>query len=161
MSGEESKTNYFNLADGQFCHLLPDKIVITPKLTIVELPRQKDGPSAGALILFSILGLGAAVLTVCFFWVGFYPLAVMTLIASVASVIAFMRSGKFSATNLIPRDAITSVTYHRVNYGYDYFLVRYTGTGGRSYLRRLTVYDSAEIAEKAVRLMKAEGLLKQ
>lgn len=157
------KNNYFTMSDGQFCHVLNDRIVITPKLTIIDMPEPFDGPALGSQILFGGIAVVGFALTVCFFIVGFYPLAVMTMLAGISSAIAFMRGSKYSATNIIKRASIIGVEYKVVNYGYDYFLVHYTDQekpeSGLTFKRRIAIYDSAEIIAQAVALMKAEGLL--
>ena len=151
--------NYFNLSDGKYCFVLPDRIIITPKLSNTTWPEPKEGPDTGSQILFGIIGTVCAVLSVLFFYVGFYPLAVMTTLACAGGFVSFYRGTKFSATPCIYRNTIEHCSYHKVNFAYDYFLLRYKSASGKIYLKRITVYDSAEIAAKAVSLFQAEGLL--
>lgn len=150
----------FNLNDGQFCHVLPDRLVIYPKMQILEMPQPRDGANVALQILYGSLSVIPGAMTVVFFIVGFYPLAAMTLLTSMAATVAFMRGNKYSATNCIMRDSIVDMKYRRVNFGFDYFEVRYRGKNQKEYLRRISIYDSDEIAAKAVNLMISEGLLK-
>lgn len=160
MAEQELPKNYFNLPDGRYCFVLPDRIAVTSKLATTEWPEPKEGMDVGSLILFGIISAVTLVLSVLFFYVGFHPLAVMTSLACIFSGVAFYRSTKYSATPAVYRDSITACTYHKVNFGYDYFLVTYTTKSGKSLIRRFPVYDSAEIAAKAIALFQAEGLLK-
>lgn len=160
MSDETTAGKMFNLSDGQFCHVLPDRLVIYPKIQIVKMPEPKDGPNIGMLIMYALLTLIPGALTVVFFIVGFYPLAVMTLLTTIAASVAFRRGTRYSATNVLLRDSILDVQYKKVNYGFNYFEVRYKGADQREYLRRLTIYDSDQVAAQAVQLMLEEGLIK-
>lgn len=156
---QELPKNYFNLPDGRYCFVLEDRIAVVSKLATTEWPEPTEGPDMGSLILFGIISAVTLVLSVLFFIVGFYPLAAMTTLACIVSGGAFLRSLKYSASPAVYRNTIIACTYHKVNFGYDYFLVTYTTKSGKSLIRRFPIYDSAEIAAKAIALFQAEGLL--
>lgn len=155
----EPEHPHFVLSEASYCHVLPQGLIISKKKQVKETPAQNDKPDYFSS--FWLL-LGAAILT--FFVVmctitGLYVIVVLLGALDALVIISLYRTLAFSQTQFIPRDDITGVQYFRRNFGYDYFIVHYTGINGKACRRRLVIYDSAECLNQALGVMKAEGLL--
>lgn len=156
----EPQHPHFVLSDASYCHVLPQGLVVSKKKEVKEMPVQNDKPDYFSSVWLII---GAAILT--FFMVvctitELYVIVVLMGGLNGLVLVSLYRSIAFSQTEFIPRDDVNAVQYFRKNFGYDYFLVHYTGKNGKACKRRLVIYDSAECLNQALGVMKAEGFLK-
>lgn len=94
-------------------------------------------------------------------WItGLYVVVFMLGMLDLLMLPALYRLLGYSQTNFIPREDISGTEYHKRNFGYDWFVVHYTGKNGKHCKRRLVIYDSQECLTQALSVMRAEGLLK-
>jgi hypothetical protein len=133
--------------------------VISNKKDAKVTPEQKDSPDYASGIWLSI---GIAILT--FFMVmctitELYVVVVLMGALNVLMIVSLYRTLGFSQTEFIPRADINGVEYHKKNFGYDHFLVHYTGKDGSARKRRLVIYDSQECLTQALGVMKSQGFL--
>lgn len=155
----EPQHPHFVLSDAKYCHVLPEGLVISSKKDAKTIPAQNDKPdyASGFWLI-----LGVAVLT--FFIVmctitQLYVVVVLLGSLDALMIMSLYRTLGYSQTEFIPRDDIHHVDYSKRNFGYDWFLVHYTGQDGKAHKRRLVIYDSAECLNQALTVMKEEGLL--
>ncbi|HEU4717506.1 MAG TPA: hypothetical protein VFU15_06725 [Bacteroidia bacterium] len=156
----EPKHAHFILSDGQYCHILGDKLIIAKKEIPEKLPASSDSPdmvsvaleTGGMLILAFLLYM--TILASAF--------TLSALISGLFLLLAFslVRQFSFSNAKVILRANILGVEYHRRAIGYDYFIVIYSGEKGKLCRRRMAIYDSSQCLEQALISMKSEGLLK-
>ncbi len=156
----EPEHPHFVLSDARYCHMLPHGLVIGNKNDAHVIPEQKDSPDyvSGLWLI-----IGIAVLT--FFMVmctitELYVVVVLMGALNILMIVTLYRTLGFSQTGFIPRKDINSVEYHKKNFGYDHFLIHYTGKNGKACKRRLVIYDSQECLNQALGVMKTQGLLK-
>jgi ABC-type multidrug transport system fused ATPase/permease subunit len=156
----EPQHPHFVLSDARYCHVLPEGLVVSSKKDITAIPAQKDSPD---YVSGFWLVLGIAVLT--FFMVmctitELYVIVVLMGALNALMIVSLYRTLGFSQTEFVPRADINGVQYFRKNFGYDWFLVHYTGKNGKACKRRLVIYDSAECLNQALDVMKTQGLIK-
>jgi hypothetical protein len=156
----EPEHPHFILSDARYCHVLQEGLIISTKKIPTERPVQNDKPD---YVSSMWLVLGIAVLT--FFMImcvitKLYPVVVLMSALNILMIVTLYRMLGFSQSNFIPREDIVGVQYFKKNFGYDWFLVNYTGKNGKLCKRRLVIYDSAECLNQALTVMKTEGLLK-
>lgn len=157
---KEPVNPHFVLADGNYCHFLEDRLVIGR----CDLPERLPEPVNK--VNYLVLGLQiVAIIVLSFFLVmtviAMYFIVTFTLACLLlVGTVTFFRSVKYSNTLAIMRDDIISVQYHKRSFGYDFFTVIYSGEG-KAWVRRLTIYDSQQSLDQALRVMKEEGYLKE
>lgn len=158
-SEEKPSLNYFPMADGLYCHVLPDRLLINRAKEVRKEPEQKDGPNMIMIGVLMVLGIIAMFFFVNFILTQFYPMAFAVLAVVVAVTFGLRSQMRYSATDLIPRDKILKTTFNRKSIGYDYFLVHYRGVNGKIYLRKINIYDSQEVTKQALELFYHEELI--
>lgn len=156
----EPEHPHFVLSDARYCHVLTEGLIISTKKIPSDRPVQNDKPDYVSSIW---LVLGISLLT--FFMImctitKLYPIVVLMMALTILMIVSLYRMMGFSQSEFIPRAAINSVQYFKKNFGYDWFLVHYTGKNGKPCKRRLVIYDSSECLNQALTVMKSEGLLK-
>jgi hypothetical protein len=156
----EPEHPHFVLSDARYCHVLYEGLVVSNKKDKDIIPEQKDSPDYVSGIWLMI---GIAVLT--FFMVmcvitELYVVVVLMGALNILMVVSLYRTLGFSQTEFIPREDIVGVQYFKKNFGYDWFLVHYTGKNGQACKRRLVIYDSQECLNQALDVMKTQGFLK-
>jgi hypothetical protein len=154
----EPQTPHFVLADGTYCHILSDRLVIAKK----EIPAVLPEPD-GKKLWFEVIGMSFAALIMLFFCVtmilsGYFLLAFLTFALACFSAFAAYRMFGFTDTKAIIRDDILQIVYHRRKIGNDAFIVLYTDPQGKPARRRLNIYDSQECMVQALQVMDEEGL---
>lgn len=159
MDTEKPSLKYFPMADGLYCHVLPDRLLINRSKEVRKEPEQKDGPNMLMIALLMLLGIAAMFFFANFVLTQFYPMAFAVLAVVVAIVFGLRNQMRYSATDLIPRDKILKTTFHRKSIGYDYFVVHYRGANGKIYLRKINIYDSQEVNKQALELFYTEELI--
>lgn len=153
----EPQHPHFVLADGTYCHVLADRLVVAKK----ELPAVLPQPN-GKKLWLEVIGMAVAALIMLFFCVvmimsDYYLLAALTLTLAGFSAFAAYRMFGYTDTPAILRDDILSVKYHRRAIGNDAFIVYYTDAEGKAARRRFSIYDSKECLLQALEVMKNEG----
>lgn len=156
----EPEHPHFVLSDARYCHVLKEGLIISKKKIPEDRPVQNDKPDYASSVW---LILGISVLT--FFMImctitKLYPVVVLMMALTILMIVTLYRVLGFSQTEFIPRADINGVQYFKKNFGYDWFLVHYTGKNGKACKRRLVIYDSSECLNQALTVMQAEGLLK-
>lgn len=154
----EPQHPHFILADGTYCHILSDRLVIAKK----EIPAVLPEPT-GKKLWFEIIGMSLAAVIMLFFFgmtvvSGYYLLAFLTFVLACFSGFAVYRMFGFTDTKAILRDNIQQIVYHRRKIGNDAFIVYYTDPEGKPARRRLNIYDSRECMIQALQVMDEEGL---
>jgi hypothetical protein len=148
---------HFVLADGTYCHVLADRLVMAKR----DLPKVMPEPT-GKKLWFEVIGMTVAALIMLFFFVmmlisGYYLLGFLTIVLATFSGYTAFRLLGYTETPAILRDDILKLAYHRRSIGNDFFVVFYTDPAGKMARRRLTIYDSKESLLQALRVMKDEG----
>lgn len=155
----EPEHPHFVLSDGQYCHVLKEGLIVSKKKAPQQLPEQKDTPDYTSL---GLLGAGIIILTflsgMCAV-TGMYLVVVLLGALDIFAIMVFIRMIGFSQTEFIPRNDIQAVNYVKRNFGFDWFIIHYTGKDGKHHKRRLMLYDSKEAITQAVNVMQAEGFL--
>jgi len=154
---EESK--YFITENAKFCHVLPDRIIITTQPVFTELPPAIDKKNTAGLILG---GLGVAFgcfLMVNFFIVGFDLMGVLFLLGMFFATRALAEVARYSTILNIERKDIEEIQVFQPRFAYIYLLIRFRNAEGKSSLRKIKLYDSLQNEQKAIRLLKEEGLI--
>ncbi|HTF04081.1 MAG TPA: hypothetical protein VK826_08645 [Bacteroidia bacterium] len=156
----EPEHPHFVLSDGMYCHVLPEGFIVSKKNLPEERPVQKDSPDAMA-ILFLSAGIAIATFFIAMCVItGFYVVVAMLGALDLLMIYSLWRTIGYSHTNFIPRADIVGLKYNRRSFGYDSFIVYYTGKNGKACKRRYVIYDSQECLDNALGVMRAEGLLK-
>jgi hypothetical protein len=156
----EPTHSHFILADASYCHVLEDRLYIGKR----EVPEKIPAPLNK--LDFVTLSLQLAGLIVLLFFdvmtiITHYYVVTFTLsLLALTLGISLIRSAGFTATKTIFKEDIIGVTYHKKLMGYDYFIIRYAGPGGKVWKRRLAIYDSHQCLEQALKAMKDAGLMK-
>lgn len=156
----EPEHPHFVLSDARYCHVLNHGLVVSNKKDSHTTPEQKDSPD---YVSGTWLIIGIAILT--FFMVmctitELYVVVVLMGMLNALMIVSLYRTLGFSQTEFIPRNDINGVQYTKKNFGYDFFIVHYTGKNGKALKRRLVIYDSQECLTQALDVMKTQGLLK-
>ena len=156
----EPQHPHFVLSDARYCHVLQQGLVISNKKTVMEIPAQNDNPDYVSSI-WLILGIAVIsfLITMCAI-TGMWVVVFLLGLIDGLMIVTLYRMLGFSQSAFIPRDDVTGVEYFKRNFGYDWFLVHYTGKNGKHCKRRLVIYDSAECLNQALTVMKAENFLK-
>ena|ERR1044072_3315616 len=156
----EPEHPHFVLSDAQYCHVTREGFIIAKKNIPEPIPAQNDKPD---LVNGLLLGAGAAILTflvaMCAI-TGMYIVVFLLGMLDILVLVSLFRLLAYSQTNFIPRDDVSGVEYKRRNFGYDWFIVHYTGKNGKHCKRRLAIYDSQECLTQALHVMKSQGFLK-
>lgn len=155
----EPEHPHFVLSDGQYCHVMPEGLIVSKKKLPAQVPQQNDNPDFTTLIF---LGIGIAVLTFLIAMcavTGMYVVVFLLGLLNVFMLIGFVRMIGFSQSEFVPRADINGVEYVKRNFGYDWFIVHYTCRNGKACKRRYVIYDSQECLNQALSVMKTEGLL--
>jgi hypothetical protein len=150
---------HFVLSDGQYCHVLEDRLVIGKRELPATMPAAKNKLDYVQLAL--IIG-GLCLLS--FFFVmtlitQYYVITFTLLMLITVLFFSLLRTASFTSTPIIMKDDIVGVDYHKRSFGYDFFIVRYSGEGGKLWKRRLVIYDSAESLAQALKVMHEAKLL--
>jgi len=152
-------TNYFITADAGYCHILPDKILITTHTKIGELPSSEDKRNVAALLAG---GLGVAFgtfLMVNFFIVGFWLMGILFLAGMTYATKALADVARYSTIRNIARKDILALRVYKPRMGYVFAVISFRNKEGKTSFRKIKFYDSSENELHAVKLMKREGLL--
>lgn len=157
----EPKHPHFILSDAQYCHVLDDKLYIGKR----ELPEKYPAVKNRLDVVLMILQLAGALILGFFLFmtiITHYYLITLTLgLLTMLLVVSLIRTLGYTNTSVIIKADIVGVDYHKVSIGYDYFVVHYSGEGGKAWKRRLTIYDSSQSLQQALQVMKDAGLLKR
>lgn len=156
----EPEHPHFVLSDARYCHVLEKGLVISNKKEATVVVEQNDKPD-----YVSGIWLIIAIVVLVFFMVmctitELYVVVVLMAALSVLVIMSLYRTLGFAQSEFIPRNSINQVLYFKKNFGYDWFLVHYTGKNGQACKRRLVIYDSEECLKQALDVMKTQGLLK-
>jgi hypothetical protein len=150
---------YFITADAGYCHILPDKIVLSPHTALAELPTSEDKKDKTTLFLGSAGVLLGCFLMVNFFLVGFYLMGILFLGGMTFAVKALRDIARYSAILNIPRDLVQKVQVFKPAFGYLYIVIKFRNAAGGSSLRKIKFYDSPQNELNALYLLKQEGLI--
>jgi hypothetical protein len=156
----EPTHSHFVLADASYCHVLEDRLYMGKR----EIPEKIPAPvnQLDYITLFlQITGLTVLLFFVVMTLITHYYVVTFTLtLLALTLGISLIRSAGFTATKTIMKADIIGVNYHKKLFGYDFFIIRYAGPGGKVWKRRLAIYDSHRCLEQALKAMKDAGLLK-
>ncbi|HTL80083.1 MAG TPA: hypothetical protein VL651_00185 [Bacteroidia bacterium] len=151
---------HFILSDAQYCHVLEDRLYVGRKDVPEKFPQVKNSFDGVLLILqvaaFLLLAFFITMTIVVHYYVVTLTLGMLLLLLMVSVI----RTLGFTNTKVIMKADILGVDYFKKSVGYDFFVVRYSGEGGKLWKRRLTLYDSQQSIKQALEVMKEAGLLK-
>lgn len=155
----EPKHPHFVLADASYCHVLEDRLLIGKRV----LPEKFPEPINKLDYVTFFLQLGGMLVLLFFIVVtimtSFYVVTFTLGLFFITLGIALKHSAGFTATKTIMIADIIGVEYRKRFMGYDFFIIRYSGPGGKVWKRRLAIYDSARCLEQALLVMKEAKLL--
>jgi hypothetical protein len=152
-------SDYFITEDAKYCHLLPDRIIITTQPVFQDLPSAVDKKNTSALVLGGIGVAFGCFLMVNFFIVGFYLMGVLFFLGMFFATKALAEVARYSTITNIERKDIEAVQLFQPRFAYLYILIRFRSGNGKSSVRKIKLYDSLQNEEKAIRLLKKEGLI--
>ncbi len=156
----EPQHPHFVLADASYCHVLEDRLFIGKRI----LPENFPAPINKLDYVTFILQLSGLLILLFFIVVTlishFYVVTFTLGLLSVTLGIALLHSAGFTATKSILIADIVGVEYKKRLMGFDYFIVRYSGPGGKVWKRRLAIYDSHRCLDQALQVMREAKLLK-
>ena len=155
----EPKHSHFVLADASYCHVLEDRLIIGKR----ELPEKIPAPINKldfVTLIMQIVGLLILLFFIIMTIITKYYVVTFTLsLLAITLGLATLRSAGFTSTKCIMIADIVGVEYNKKWVGYDFFVIRYSGPGGKVWKRRLAIYDSKECLEQALTAMKKAKLL--
>jgi hypothetical protein len=156
----EPKHSHFVLADASYCHVLDDKLIIGKRELPEKLPEPVNkldfltlGFQLAGLLLLSFFLITTLITR---YYVVTFTLSLLILTLALATI----RSAGFTSTKCIYIADIVGVEYHKRLFGYDFFVIHYSGPGGKRWKRRLAIYDSKICLEQALTAMREAKLLK-
>ena len=149
-----------------YCHLLPDRIVLTRTGVVGDLAKAAVGNSIyRILILWAAIAVFAGVMAHNYYQQENKPVSTMFMVIAGYLLISIIVSRKNSTASVIMRNSIISVTLNKGLPGLTRarFIVTYKDEKGRE-LKRLillkgTAKKNKEEIEKAEQVMRAEGYL--
>lgn len=156
----EPQHPHFVLSDGNYCHVMPEGLIVSKKKIPDRTPAQDDKPDVISGVLLAIGVVIFTFLIVMCAITGMYVVVFLLGLVDALLVVSLIRTLGYSQTPFIPREDISGVEYIKRNFGYDVFLVHYTGKKGKHAKRRLVIYDSQECLTQALNVMVSEELLK-
>jgi|ERR1051326_75303 hypothetical protein len=153
--------NFFIIADGTYCHILPDKVVLHQPPEPGRIPEMDHRNRNLQSALFAALFLSIAGF---FSWLFFTDRMIPGLYIFVLLVMAgaLYRTFLFrdtSSTEVIERKYITSTKIVRRFMGYTTWVIFFTTDRGEKLRRMVDLYDSQQMEEKAEKVIRASGLL--
>lgn len=140
---------------------MPEGLIISKKKIPAEVPAKNDAPDVLSGIF---LVIGASIFTFLMVMcaiTGMYIVVFLLGLIDALLIVTLIRTLAYSQTEFIPRDDVSGVEYFSRNFGYDVFVVHYSGDKGKHRKRRLVIYDSQECLTQALHVMTAEGFLKK
>ncbi|MGL4597132.1 MAG: hypothetical protein ACRCYO_06380 [Bacteroidia bacterium] len=156
----EPKHPHFVLADGLYCHIFSEQLIVGKKELKDPKPVANDKPNLPVIIAVAIGVLISAGFFTATFMIGLFVFTFLFLFIGLLATITLARLVTFSQTPVINRSDILDVKYKKQVLGNDSIIVTYSGTGGRLLRRRFAIYDSEECLNQALRVLDEEGLMK-
>lgn len=153
---------FFRLSDGDYCHVLDDKLVFSAHKAIRDIDEMKE--KRKGLVK---LGIAAVAFGILMFFsrrvlVDIYMNAkglFFGIVAFVISVFIFAYIGIINQKLVILRSEIINITYRKRGIGYSYFLIEYN-SNGKLRSKKVKLYDEPLAEQHAVNVMREAGLLK-
>jgi hypothetical protein len=146
-----------------YCHILPEKIVLTRNGVVGDLSKLAMGNNiARPLVIYGILSIGFFSLSVQGFNQGLYIPAFLFILLGLLLVFGIYKSLNNSATPVIDRDKIKNIEFKKAVPGVTraYFIVQFTAEDGkikqRLILLRGSLFGSQLETENAFRIMAEE-----
>lgn len=156
----EPKHSHFVLADASYCHVLEDRLYIGKREVPEKFPEPINKLDYLTLAL-QIVGLAILLFFIVMTLITkFYVITFTLSLFTITLGLATLRSAGFTSTKSIFIADIVGVDYHKKWVGYDFFVVHYSGPGGKRWKRRLAIYDSKQCLDQAIVAMKDAKLLK-
>jgi hypothetical protein len=155
----DDDSKYFITEDAKYCHLLPDRIIITTQPVFQDLPQSIDRKNTKALILGGIGVVFGCFLMVNFFIVGFYLMGILFFLGMFFATKGLAEVARYSTILNIERKDIEALQVFQPRFAYIYVLIRFRNAEGKKSLRKIKLYDSLQNEQKAIRLLRDEGLL--
>ena len=152
---------YFMIADGTYCHILPDKIVLGQKNEIENMPEMDHNNKNKFTSLFvAFLLIVAGGFSFLFFTdrmvIEVYVGVLMIVIGGLYRLYLFRDT---SDTLCIERKYITSTKIVKRFMGYTTWVIFFTTNKNEKLRRLVNVYDSKEYEARAEKLITEAGLL--
>jgi hypothetical protein len=156
----EPKHPHFVLADGLYCHIFSDQLMVGKKEIKDPKPVANDKPNLPVIIGVAIGVLVSAGFFTATFMIGLYVFTFLFLFIGLLATITLARLVTFSQTPVVLRADIVDVAYKKQLLGNDSVIVTYLAKGGRVLRRRFAIYDSEECLNQALRVLDEEGLMR-
>jgi hypothetical protein len=153
--------NYFLTADGTYCHLLPDKVIIGQRNEIEFMPvMDHNNRKAMHFLVIGLLILFAAGITLMYFFDRMIPemVAGVWMVVIAASYRLYLLRDT-SSSECIEKRTIRSTKLVERFMGYTTWVIFFTTDKGEKLRRMVKIYDSKEHEARAARILKAEGFI--
>jgi hypothetical protein len=158
MNKEEKQ---FMIADGTYCHILPDKIIFGEPISIIQIPEMNHS-NRNTFTLLMALFYTAIIsgLSYLYFNGNFVQWLWLALsLAAIGGLYSLFLNRDASDTNCIERNLLTSVKLIKRNWGYSTIVFFFKTNKGEKLRKIVNIYDSAEFEAKAELLLKQEQLI--
>lgn len=149
-----------------YCHILPDRIVLTRNGTIGEISKIVSGNKIWRILtVYSLISLLMLYFGFGAFRKGENVSAFLYALTAVILVYGIIKSLNNSATPVINRNQIKNVKYHAAKPGLtrSYFEVLFENENGRLKKRLImlpgSLSDGKNETEKALEIMKSENMI--
>ena len=146
-----------------YCHLLPDKIVLTRHGFAGDVANVTMGNNiARPLIIYTLISIGLIFLGIKDYNEGQSITAFLFIVSALFLIFAIIKSLNNSTTPVIDRKKIKNIEFKKAALGLtrSYFIVRFQSDGGKIKRRLIllpgSLSDGKIETEKALRLMKQE-----
>lgn len=151
----------FMIADGTYCHIIADKIVLGESVELKHVPEMNHNNKNVLTVISAVLMLLlSAGFTALYFTERMIPelwIGVLALTAFVLFRLWIFRDT--SATNCVEKKYISSTKLIRREMGYAVWVIFFTTNKGQKLRRFVKLYDSKEFEDKAEKILREEGLI--
>lgn len=151
-----------------YCHILPDKIVLTRNGAIGEISKITSGNNISRiLVIYSLLSLSMFYFAYGTFKKGENGPTFLYALAGIYLVYGVIKSLNNSATPIIDRKQIKNVKFHSPRTGATraYFEILFENENGKLKKRLImlpgSLSDGKNETEKALEIMKSENMITQ
>jgi hypothetical protein len=155
------QSKYFMLSKGTYCHVLSDKIIFTNNKVIEEMPvmHHRNNNRLNALFISALLAI-MILFTFLYikadapveFIVVLFPLCIAGI-----SYLVFNRD--LSTTSSIERKYIKKIVIKIREMGYSTISIVFETANGELLRKHIKIYDTPDQEQKALQILKEEGLI--
>lgn len=156
------ESKYFMLSNGSYCHVLPDKIIFTDNKIIENIPPMNHHTNNRQTGLFISCLLAVIVIFTYLYFKQDAPVEFIVVLfpLCIAGIFYLIRNRDLSTTSSIEIKYIKNVSLKLKEMGYTIISILFETNTGGTLRKRIKVYDTPDQEQKAVQILKEEGLIK-